>query len=104
MGLTRNEAKLTRQAFLDMAGDTDKLNMTLKTLESARAKGAPWLQDAAKYAAAVQRVRNDLDPEVIRKTAAAAKAKAEVDATAAKITAALRSETDDYSDSLAMYY
>lgn len=64
MSLTRHEAKLTREAFMAMTSDTDRLNQALKTLETAKQKGAPWLQDAQAYAQAVQQIRDELDPTI----------------------------------------
>lgn len=62
LGLTRAEMRLTRQAFVDSATDAQKLDAALKTLESARAKGA--FADEAQYAAAVAAVRAELDPTI----------------------------------------
>jgi len=60
MGLTRDELKLTRQAFIDSQTDADKLNTALKLLEQARGKGA--FKDEEQYARAVAKVREQLDP------------------------------------------
>lgn len=60
LGLTRAEMKLTRQAFLESTTDVQKLETALKTLESARDKGA--FKDEQQYARAVAAVRAELDP------------------------------------------
>jgi hypothetical protein len=60
MGLTRDELKLTRQAFLDSRTDAEKLNQALATLESARGKGA--FKNEADYAKAIAAVRREFDP------------------------------------------
>lgn len=62
LGLTRAEMKLTRQAFLDSTSDVQKLETALRTLESARDKGA--FADEEQYAAAIAAVRAQLDPTV----------------------------------------
>lgn len=60
MGLTRAEMKLTRAAFEASTTDVEKLERALKTLESARDKGA--FRDEQQYARAVAAVRAELDP------------------------------------------
>lgn len=40
MGLTRNELKITRQAFLDSASDIDKHNVAIQQVEDAYSRGA----------------------------------------------------------------
>jgi len=63
MGMTRNELKITRGAFLATRDDSQKLQMALDQLASAKDKGA--FRDAQDYAKAVAAVKAELDPATV---------------------------------------
>ena len=102
LGLTRAEMKLTRQAFIDSTSDVERLEAALRTLESARDKGA--FRDEAEYAKAVAAVRAELDPTIrAERELAAARATADEQAAiqAERDLAAARAEGKALTDSLA---
>lgn len=82
MGLTRQELRLTRTAFLETRTDSQKLQAGLDVLAKANAKGA--FRSAAEYANAVERLRNELDPTVI--------AQRKLDDSVDKLTASLKDQ------------
>jgi hypothetical protein len=72
LGLTRNELRVTRDAFAASRTDVEQYQAALDALNRARDKGA-FAGNEAEYARALQAVKDQLDPttQVANRTAEA---------------------------------